>query len=51
LFLTVKNTVGHGRFYGATDGDLRWNFTVTVTVRWAKRRAAVKAALLFVDRD
>jgi len=29
----VKNTVGDGDFYGATDGDLRWNFTVTVTGR------------------
>ena len=26
----MRGTVFHGAFYGATDGDLRWNFTVTV---------------------
>jgi hypothetical protein len=31
-FLTVKGTVEDGRSYGVADGDLRWNFTVTVTV-------------------
>jgi len=31
-FLTVKNTVETVAFYGATDGDLRWVFTVTGTV-------------------
>ena len=31
-FLTVRSTVADGGFYGRTDGDLRWNFTVTVTV-------------------
>jgi len=38
----VKNTVGDGEFYGATDGDLRWNFTVTVTVRRSKLDALIR---------
>jgi len=29
-FWTVRGTVGTERFYGRTDGDLRWDFTVTV---------------------
>ena len=33
-FWTVNSMVGDGGFYGATDGDLRWNLTVTVTVEW-----------------
>ena len=26
FFLTVKRTVRDGRFYGRTDGDLRWAY-------------------------
>jgi len=28
-FFAVKKTVATVVFYGATDGDLRWGFTVT----------------------
>jgi len=35
--LTVGWTVRTVRFYGATDGDLRWIFTVAVTVRDVSR--------------
>jgi len=31
-FLTVKGMVAYGRFCGRTDGDLRWDFAVAVTV-------------------
>jgi len=31
-FLTVKSMEADGRFYGRTDGGLRWHFTVAVTV-------------------
>ena len=33
MFLTVSGTVGDGVIYGRTDGDLRSDFTVTVTDR------------------